>query len=124
MSAFDPKRTFEARADKLERTQECPAMAALPISEEQTRKALELLSRLQPPPLALYWEYQDAATSALFVVSVPDQSEAAVVETYFGQVVPHLRNLIPESGETPAWMVIFQDSTGHLITSCSSVEVM
>ena len=99
-------------------------MAALPISDEQIRKALEGLAGLQPSPTALHWEYQDAATTVLFVVNVPDQSEASVAENYIGRVVPMLCALIPESGDLPAWMVIFQDSTGHLMTSCTAQDAV
>jgi hypothetical protein len=93
--------------------------AVLRISQEQVDEALGLLSRLEPAPVALSWEFQDNATVVLFRVNVAEQSESSVSRTYFNQVVPPLCALFPESGDLVAWMVIFQDPTDHLITSCS-----
>jgi hypothetical protein len=88
------------------------------IPQKTVSASLDLLSRMEPAPLALYWEYQDAAESVLFVVNVDYQSESSVKSNYFRQVVPALNALIPATHDPAGWMVIFQDSTGHLITSC------
>ena len=88
------------------------------IPQKAVSSALELLSSMEPAPLAMHWEYQDAAETVLFVVNVPDQSEASVITNYFSQVIPALSALIPSTEDPSRWMVIFQDSAGHLITSC------
>jgi hypothetical protein len=96
------------------------AQGEIPMAEVEA--ALGLLSNLAPPVLSMYWEYQDGATSVLFEVRVEDQPESAVEQTYFGQVVPGLSELIPAGDDPMRWMVVFQDSTGHLITSCSAAD--
>jgi hypothetical protein len=88
------------------------------IPLENVYSALQILSDLVPPPLAMYWEYQDDRATVLFVVNVADQTESSIEQTYFKQLMAPLSNLIPETDLLPAWMLIFQDSTGHLIASC------
>ena len=90
----------------------------LRISQKQVDEALGLLSRLEPAPVALSWELQDDATVVLFRVNVAEQSESSVSRTYINQIASPLCALFPQSGDLPAWMVIFQDPSDHLITSC------
>ena len=101
-------------------------MAMIPSDEKIPRadidRALETLKAITPAPLSITWDYLDASTSVLFVLRVADQTESSVRQTYFGQVVPRLSELIPESDDPLRWMVLFQDSTGHLITSCGAMD--
>ena len=95
------------------------------IPQQSVDSALRVLSALEPTPLALYWEYQDVATTVLFVVNVADQSASSVEQTYFKQLVPQLCALIPdpETGPLPAWMVVFQDQASKTITVCCSQDM-
>ena len=95
------------------------------IPQQSVDSALQILSALEPLPLALYWEYQDAATTVLFVVNVADQSASSVEQTYFKQLVPSLCALIPdpETGPLPSWMVVFQNQASRTITACCSQDM-
>jgi hypothetical protein len=86
------------------------------IPQQSVDSALQVLSALDPMPLAL--EYQDAAATVLFIMAVAAQSQASVEQTYSHQIEPRLCALIPETGKLPAWMVIFQDQSGQTIGSC------
>jgi hypothetical protein len=88
------------------------------IPQQSVDSALQVLSALDPMPLALYWEYQDVAATVLFVMTVAAQSQASVEQTYSHQIEPRLCALIPETGKLPAWMVVFQDQSGQTIGSC------
>ena len=90
------------------------------IPQQSVDSALQVLSALEPKPLALYWEYQDDAATVLFVVTVQSQSQASVELTYAQQIEPSLCALIPETGTLPAWMVVFQDQSDQTIGSCFS----
>ncbi|WP_449447558.1 hypothetical protein [Thermomonas brevis] len=88
------------------------------IQDKTVNAAIDGLSCMNPLPLAVRAELQDEAETVLFLVNVTDQSETSVAATYFKQVIPSLNALIPENEDPARWMVVFQDSTGHLITSC------
>ena len=88
------------------------------IQDQTVKTAIALLACMEPRPLAIHAELQDAAETVLFLVNLNDQSEASVMATYFKQTIPALTALIPENDDPARWMVVFQDSTGHLITSC------
>ena len=88
------------------------------IPQQCVDSALQVLSTLEPMPLALYWEYQDDAATVLFVVTVPSQSQTSVEQTYAQQIAPSLCALITETGTLPAWIVVFQDQSGQTIGSC------
>ena len=92
------------------------------IPQTAIDRALDLLARLEPAPLAIRWEYQDNASTVLFLVNLEDQTEASVMSVYFPQVAAALGAVIPGTSALPKWMVVFQDSTGHLITSCTAQD--
>ena len=92
------------------------------IPQKNVDAALQVLSALEPSLLALYWEYQDAGATVLFVATVAAQSESSVEQAYFKQLVPSLCSLIPETGRLP-WMVVFQDQSGETITACCSHDL-
>jgi len=92
------------------------------IPQASVDSALQVLSALEPSPLALYWEYQDGGATVLFVVTVASQSESSVEQVYFNQLVPSLCSLIPDTGRLP-WMVVFQDQAGKTITACCSHDL-
>jgi len=92
--------------------------SANPISQDTVDAAIKLLRALDPPILDLSWEYQGGFTEVLFLVRVPEQPEAAIERAYFEKVVPRLSALIPKGVGASKWMLIFQDPTGHTITSC------
>jgi hypothetical protein len=95
-------------------------MPASVISDDQLQEALALLSALEPPPLVVRGEHMDNFTSVLFFVDVPCRTEAEAERTYFNQVIQPLGKLIPEAGNSPAWMIIFQDARGYLLTSVTA----
>ena len=92
------------------------------IPQKSVDAALQVLSALEPSPLALYWEYQDAGATVLFVVTLAAQSASSVEQGYFKQLVPSLCGLMPETGRLP-WMVVFQDQAGKTITACCSHDL-
>ncbi len=95
-------------------------MPASVISDGQLQEALALLAGLKPTPLVVRGEHMDNFTSVLFFVDVPCKTEAEAEKTYFSQVIVPLAKLIPEAGNSPAWMVIFQDVGGYLLTSVTA----
>ena len=92
------------------------------IPQQSIDSALQVLSALEPMPLALYWEYQDAAATVLFVVTIAAQSQTSVEQTYAQQIERQFCALIPETGTLPTWMVVFQDQSGKTIGCCSAQD--
>jgi hypothetical protein len=97
-------------------------MPASVISDGQLQEALALLSGLKPTPLAVRGEHMDNFTSVLFFVDVPCKTEADAEKSYFNRVIESLAELIPEAGNSPAWMIIFQDAGGYLLTSVTAAH--